>query len=305
MNAAQCESTPAGASLLLLQKAIRLMPRGRNVVLHRLYKHLPKDHKLFKTSEDFTIVAGLSDLVGRDLFFHGVYEPTTTALIKKLLRPGDVFVDVGANIGFFVLLAARCVERTGKVYAFEPNEHVRLMMLESLRVNGIDYVDVDPRACADNPGRFVLIPGDRTNLGGTKVQTNSLRDGEGTVEGVRLDDFFKEKQLKSARLLKMDIEGGEDAALAGMKRILRERALDYLLVEFHPFYDKERGTERVDNLLRMITSNGYSARQLHESPPGLFSHYRCNYSEQLFFAPGEVSTSIREIGTPQYLFERV
>jgi FkbM family methyltransferase len=297
---------PAGVNLLFLQRAVRLLPRGRNVVLHHLYKHIPlKDRKLFKTSEGFSIVAGLADQVGKDLFFHGVYEPITTAVIKHLLRPGDIFMDVGANIGFFALLAARLVGRTGKVYAFEPNEETRLMMIESLRANEIEHVVVDPRACTEKSGRFILVPGGLTNLGGTKVEKASVENGEGSVEGVRLDDFFAEEGLENVRLLKMDIEGGEDAALAGMERALERRLVDYLLVEFHPVYDKARGAERVDELLRKITGNGYSTRQLHEIPRGFFSRYRCNYSERLFFAPGETSTSMREIGTPQYLFERI
>ena len=79
--------------------------------------------------------------VSRRIREHGVWEPYETSLVLRLLQPGDVFVDVGANIGYFSVLAASLVGDAGKVFAFEPDPDNFQLLCANAELNGLDELN--------------------------------------------------------------------------------------------------------------------------------------------------------------------
>ncbi|HVL66634.1 MAG TPA: FkbM family methyltransferase [Vicinamibacterales bacterium] len=163
-------------------------------------------------------------------YFHGVpYEPGLTALVAAL-RPGDVFVDVGANVGLFALIAARRVFPGGRVIAFEPHPRARLEMLELLARNGVaGMVEVVEAAASDVPqGSARLFLTDDSVLSTLNPQESPLAaDFAFTdsidVELTTVDSWLQRRGVEavSLRLVKIDVEGCEDAVVRGMAATLR------------------------------------------------------------------------------------
>jgi FkbM family methyltransferase len=247
----------------------------------------------------------LQEHLARDIFFNGVYEPVTAAVIAHLLQPGDVFFDVGANQGQFSLLAARMVGDGGAVYSFEPNGAVRRLLNQSIGLNGFGNVHVEDAACMGKSGSFELQLDERTGnaFGGAKTVERISGSGGQTVRGITLDEYVAEKGIGQIDLLKMDIEGGEAGALLGMVGMLDRRTVKNLIIEFHPDLGLPGGREGMKSIAAHIVSAGYTQKQLHEFPAGIFSHYLCEFSDDLLYDPSD-SGSMREVGTPQYLFTR-
>ncbi len=148
----------------------------------------------------------------------GLYELSTARLIKRRLRPGDHFVDGGANIGYFTLLAAR---RGAYVHAFEPMPANRERLIEHLKRNQLaDRVTVYPLALTDRPGPLrIHEPGQDEQ--GNHGAASLFGDGQAVdIEGGRLDDALEAGDAAKVRLIKLDIEGAEPLAIAGMTQLL-------------------------------------------------------------------------------------
>lgn len=185
-------------------------------------------------------------------FLYDMYEPGTTRLFQELVRPGMTVIDVGAHWGYFTLLAARGVGERGRVYAFEPHPDNWALLVKNVQVNGYGNVIPVHKAVGDRAGRMPLFLG-KNDLGCNSLYHNSLtREESVVVEVTTLDAFFEAEGNPRIDLIKMDIEGGEPAALEGARRLLQQSATLSLIVEFHPALLRTAGTtpeEFVDRLL--------------------------------------------------------
>jgi FkbM family methyltransferase len=147
----------------------------------------------------------------------GSYEPVKQQRIAEALQPGDVFYDVGANVGFYTLLASRVVGPSGLVVAFEPLPRNLVFLRRHVQLNRCGNVKVVEAAVSRLTGTKRFDPG-------TDPSSGRLSD-EGAIEvrTVALDDLVTDdKQLPPPSVIKMDIEGGEVLALQGAMRVLAE-----------------------------------------------------------------------------------
>ena len=185
------------------------------------------------------------------------YEPEVTSVLERELKVGMGFVDVGANVGYYSLLAAGRVGTTGKVYAFEPAPGNYHLLKKNAEVNGYANLVAVPHALADKPGT--------TNLYLSRVGSGwhslyrSARVGAETVKVAvkTLDDFLEAEGWPRVDALKIDAEGAEFAVLLGMRRLLQRSAtLRLLVVEFSPDALRASRTDpRV--LLRTLQEYGF------------------------------------------------
>ncbi len=161
------------------------------------------------------------------------FEPETTRCLLDLLKPGQVFVDVGAHIGYYTLLGARAVGSDGHVYAFEPAPPNLALLTKNIHANGYeDRVTVIPKAVQNEPGRVQLFlnPAD---TGGNSLFIVLPTPGQGvTVEASSLDEFFAQVGWPAIHTMKMDIEGSERAALEGMRELSVRNPRLRLIIEF-------------------------------------------------------------------------
>ena len=148
-------------------------------------------------------------------------------LFAEAVRPGGLVVDVGAYLGLLTLRAARL---GAQVIAFEPNPRTLPFLEENIALNGAqDRVEVVPRAVAAEPGTrtFYLYEGGDTS----SLHRQPGTRGEVQVECVVPDDVIGEREVD---VIKIDVEGGEIEALAGLERAIRRSAQVKLFVECNP-----------------------------------------------------------------------
>jgi FkbM family methyltransferase len=161
--------------------------------------------------------------VRRNDFFIGAviareksYEPYVTAEIDRLLKPGDIFVDIGANIGYFTLLAAAVVGEEGHVYAFEPNPDNCELLERSIIENGFANISLFPNAVAEAEQSFNLDVGGTNSNGRIIDFSPQAVPGQYPpllVEAVVLDKVLAD--VERINLIKIDIEGAEPRAWQG------------------------------------------------------------------------------------------
>jgi FkbM family methyltransferase len=177
----------------------------------------------------------VSEFTTKDYYFSSVlYEPQTTRFFLGQLKGGELFVDIGANHGYYTLLAASCVGAHGKVFAFEPNPGVALQLNAHVALNGFDdRVDVldlavsdksDDEAdffvsnCPDNSGLSSLVMYEHAQELGHLSPDNKI-----FVRTTTFDEWSEEAGLARVDLVKIDVEGAEELVLHGMSKTLATR----------------------------------------------------------------------------------
>ena len=169
------------------------------------------------------VVTVPSDL-GRCLWVAGCFEPNELAWLSGVLRPGMTFVDIGANIGLYSLVAARLVGTGGTVIAFEPSPRERRSLAGNLERNAIASVAVRADALGASEGRAVLHVADEAHagqntLGGTIYPGVSIV-GEVEVRVTTLDAALAREGVERCDVVKLDVEGAEALVLAGAGEVL-------------------------------------------------------------------------------------
>jgi FkbM family methyltransferase len=143
----------------------------------------------------------------RRAFWLGTYEAHFQRLMMKELKPGAVFYDIGANVGFYSLLASGLVQ-SGKVFAFEPLPRNVFYLKRHLELNAVRNVEVYELAISDHAGRASFDEGADCGSG-------HLGSGGLSVQTATLDGLIHEQRIAPPAFVKMDIEGGELSALRG------------------------------------------------------------------------------------------
>lgn len=191
--------------------------------------------------------------------------PVQTALADHL-RSGDVAYDVGANIGFFSLVAARAVGPDGHVHAFEAVADIARAARRNFARNSLGHVHTWQVAVGAEAGT-AAVHRTRHPGGATLVGRQRPRDAKGTepVEVVRLDDLVAAGRLQPPRLVKIDVEGAELDVLEGMQEILAAHR-PVIVCELDAGSDAEL-TEQIAALRAAPALQGYSIRQLPASYP--------------------------------------
>ncbi len=159
------------------------------------------------------------------------WEELTTEMFKKVVREGDTVLDLGANIGYFTLLAARLVGRSGRVFSFEPEPTNYNLLLKNIELNGYGNVVALQKAVSNTTGKVKLFL-DSKDTGAHSIYRPDGKSKFIEVEAVAPDDYFKDK-VNKIDVIKIDVEGAEMAALAGMDRILKENENLKMFVEFY------------------------------------------------------------------------
>jgi FkbM family methyltransferase len=167
-------------------------------------------------------------------FVFGTYEPDVVTAIQRHLRPGMIAVDCRAHIGYHTLLMAKCVGKTGKVYAFEPLPENFSVLCENIALNGYEGIVIaEKKAVGAQTGRQHFRRGRWHPEDPDPLTSVSRLDPEGEleVEVVALDDYFVDERVD---FIKVDVEGAEEMVLKGAQRLLRRWA-PTLVVSIHSF----------------------------------------------------------------------
>ncbi|WP_299794125.1 FkbM family methyltransferase [uncultured Marivita sp.] len=201
----------------------------------------------------FIIWANASDPVIGAPALAGRYEPHVAKVISDTLKQGDTFVDVGANIGYFSLLASSIVGSTGRVYSIEPNDLNVKLLEKSRSENGFEHLRVLQIGASEHIETLFLHAASGNGSTGA-LQSDQIFSSR-TIPGIPLDLVLADRSSR-IRLLKIDVEGFEYKALSGMRSILEADQPD-LVIEFAP-----KGLQGIDGkgFLDWLAAQGYQFR---------------------------------------------
>lgn len=151
----------------------------------------------------------------------GIYEIETVETIKRILKKGDTFIDVGANIGYLSTIALGLVGKSGQVHSFEPVFEYFTKLKDIVRLNPEYNVIVNQCALGEVEGTGKIAVTNLQNIGwNTMVPGLMAKEATKEIQGVlvrRLDGYIKEKALTNIALIKIDTEGFESPVLKGLK----------------------------------------------------------------------------------------
>lgn len=188
-----------------------------------------------------------------------VWEPEVVKALQQRLGPGMAFVDIGANLGYYSVLASRLVGSSGQVLAFEPELENLHLLVRNLQENGCANVEIFPYAVGSKLA-YAGLHLCSWSSGGHSLALERVEGGTTKrVVSVALDEFFGAEVRIDA--IKMDIEGGEWNALQGMPRILRDPRLKTLIVECHPEFLDSLGL-KPESVLSFLREIGFRMEQL-------------------------------------------
>lgn len=160
------------------------------------------------------------------------FEQGTTALFERCLREGMVVVDGGAYVGYYTLLAARRVGKSGRVYAFEPQSDNYTLLAKNVELNGYRNVVPVKKALGARSGTAALHL--RGSAQHSLYPPAFASGGSESVEVITLDEFLESQGWPQVDLIKLDLEGGEPDAIEGMHGLLERSPQVRLVLEFAP-----------------------------------------------------------------------
>ena len=219
------------------------------------------------------------------------FENEELLFTKRFLRAGDVFIDIGSNIGLFALSASNIVGGVGKVYAFEPGPETFLVLTENIALN--KFTNILPFQCGISNEEGILLLNTSTDfdawntftkLDTMEAHTSSMYNNKVEVSTIRLDKFLQDQRVNSnsISLIKIDVEGWEKFALLGSVNLLRADNAPAILIEF-----TEENTWRA----------GYTCHELYDIIE--------SYGYSLFRYNSVMNTLIPEIKRLQYPYDNL
>lgn len=147
-------------------------------------------------------------------YWLGSYESEQVKIFEKEIKKGDVFFDIGANVGFYSLLAAELVGPSGKVFAFEPFPENFKYLKKHIEIN--NYKNIFPFEVAVSSETGIAFFGGVINRSqGHLINSNGLK-----VKTIAIDEWVKENKLPIPNVMKIDVEGAEMSVLTGAKNTI-------------------------------------------------------------------------------------
>ncbi|MCS4537246.1 MAG: FkbM family methyltransferase [Thaumarchaeota archaeon] len=186
--------------------------------------------------------------ISSELALFKIHEPISTQILNKLVKGGHYCLDIGANIGYYALLTAGIVGKTGHVMALEPHPANFSKLLENVSINNLSNIDCSNVACSNHDGKAIME---------TSLQSNWHRiaqeNGNGGLEvQVRKVDTLA-RNLTQLNLMRMDVEGHEYEVIEGSHNTIGTFK-PALFMEFHPTL---AGKDKILRLLTKLKNYGY------------------------------------------------
>ncbi|GAA3215372.1 FkbM family methyltransferase [Dactylosporangium siamense] len=222
--------------------------RGTYIGRDRMLIDLVYGGMLVVPADDYSLMPALTTW--------GAIEPPLTKFFASSVKPGHTIVDIGANVGYFTVLAAKLIGTEGRIIAFEANPTTCELLKDNLSLNWLTDHDITVRTeAAYSENTSVKFYASAKFVGDSSIQerpTHAHRlDDVTTIEvpAVKLDDALKDVPVID--LLKIDIEGGEYHAFTGMMQLIREDRIRRIVFEWNAIM-LGADTERFAAVLRTI-----------------------------------------------------
>lgn len=199
-----------------LMGLIRRLPRRLDVFCLRAYNRFLRMKGMEHCGVTYfgaRMNCNMGDLIQRTILQFGIWEPNVSHVIERILSEGDLFVDVGANVGYHALLASQRVGHKGRVVAIEALPSTYQLLLRNLKLNDASNVRALNVAVSDRLAKIELYEVSRSNIGAVTTLRSRSDVVLATVDACPLSELLASDELARLRLLKIDIEGAEPTVL--------------------------------------------------------------------------------------------
>ena len=238
---ALAESHNKGLKFRVLRRVAKVVqkyhPRGTDRLLRAIYSPdaRQKDHieTVLEYDDDLSINIDTASFIEWCIFFYGHYEPEVIALIKQVVKRGDVAFDVGANIGCHTLIMARAVGEMGRVVAVEPNPKIRKRLSDNLCLNRMNQALVVDCGLSDVDGESSLYvaPDNVANQGMSSLHPQPFLTSTVPVKIETLDGLMQRSGCEKLSFVKIDTQGNDHKVLLGGAESI-QKYRPYLLFEY-------------------------------------------------------------------------
>ncbi len=270
---------------------------------------VPQSSTICPTRYGFSLIVDptSSETVDRDVYFKGTYEAGTLYVMKKCLKRGDVFIDVGSYIGLMTIAASKFVGSDGAVHAFEPNPETFQILKKNIEINHVHNVFLYNLALGSRKEE-ALIYSNPAKRGSASLVEGHQKHRKGSVTHIdTLDNFIKARpilSLANIRMIKIDVEGWELEVLKGGKNFFSSKEAPIIIVEYstlgtrqrrdavalyhyilsinnYDVYTLERGKERISKLVKVLSPDQlprhdnlfcFRTEHLRDVPVNIFRH---------------------------------
>lgn len=198
----------------------------------------------------FSLVVPQDDFVGRSIKYFGELDRKVSWVVERVLQPGDIAIDIGANLGLVSFQMLERVGPTGQVFAFEPQPRMIGYIEKSMAMNGVENLHLQKMGLGAEPGKLWLsIPS--ANAGAASFCDAT---GENAVEVpvTTLDDFGRQHDLETVHLVKIDVEGFEFQVVSGGANFFSTTRPNVVIFE-----ENRNNAGDVPESIRAFQSHGY------------------------------------------------
>jgi len=234
-----------------------LGPRPLKLLANKIIRAiLPKS---VRCGNAVVIINSRDPVVSGALTF-GIYEKSEIAFMRRVCKPGQVMIDVGANIGLYTAIAGLALGSAGRVIALEPDPESFHFLEKTVHANRLTNARLVQAAASDRTGMARLFLSSE-NRGDNRLYENNLADDSIEIKTLRLDDYLEAEGVTTVDIIKIDVQGFEGHVIAGLeKTILRSPRL-VMLMEFWPFGLMQAGTP-APGLLQRLANLGLTLYEL-------------------------------------------
>jgi FkbM family methyltransferase len=239
---------------------------GKAFLYERLHSGLApaERYAVVRLDKGFMMNLDLNDPEQLKVYFYGHYHERYEAhLVERLLEDDDVFWDIGANVGYFTLVAATALTNRGQIVAFEPGRNAYARLTENIALNPFGNIQTYPVAVSDREGEAVLhVSGDIADSSASLFLSGGGQAGQEVCRTVALDQFLAAENLRPPTLIKLDAEGAELAVLQGGQGLISQSPPMFLM-EMEEKNLKAAGASKAA-IRQFLEAYGYRAAHLRK-----------------------------------------
>ena len=195
------------------------------------------------------------------IYFQGSSEPELSVFLKRFLKPGMVFADVGAHLGEYTVLAASLLNGSGRVHAFEACPRCFRVLSRNIELNALQNAVALPWAVWNQEGFCEFEDSPDPSISALRPNRTPIQGGKITrVKAIALDHYFGDSDNGAPTLIKVDVEGAELQVLEGARNLLSSPQAPDVVVEYGPLNTARFGY-RADDICAFMREMGYSIFQ--------------------------------------------
>lgn len=225
----------------------------------------------------------LRDWIPQLIFVWGDYtiERSATTYFRSILKPGMIFIDIGANIGYYTLIASKVLGNTGRIFAFEPVSRNIAILEENININKFSNITVIQKALSNEENQAVKIylpTDDMCGMGSLRQLNDVNYSGEfEIINTTTFENFLNSYGVSKVDVIKIDVEGNELNVLKGMENIFSNDNFNPILLIELTEWSLAKFTATIKDLIDYLSKYNFTAYKIN---PDSTLTRKTDYSEE-------------------------